>query len=83
MLHNNYQEHLGNGTVLQVFRCSSICRHIHTLKSNDNHFVNMQYTAIFHCCKSANFQMKNSDIFLSFAQNKDCGYPLEYPQSMF
>ena len=39
-----------------------------------------------------NFQMKNVDIFLIFAQNMDCGYMLkppqrggynEYPQSMF
>ena len=42
--------------------------------------------------KNENFQMKNSDIFLIFAQNIDCGYTLEpphgggsneYPQSMF
>ena len=39
-----------------------------------------------------NFQLKNFDIFLIFAQNIDCGYTLEpprrggsneYPQSMF
>ena len=38
------------------------------------------------------FQIKNSDIFLIYAQNIDCGYSLEpprrggsneYPQSMF
>ena len=29
----------------------------------------MQYTAIFHGCKNDNFQMKNCDIFLDFAQN--------------
>ena len=39
----------------------------------------MQYTAIFHGCKNDNFQMKNSDIFLIFAQNIDCGYTLEPP----
>ena len=42
--------------------------------------------------KTENFQIKNSDIFLSSAQNIDCGYSLEpprwggsneYPQSMF
>ena len=42
--------------------------------------------------KTANFQIKNSGIFLIFAQNIDCGYSLElpqrggsneYPQSMF
>ena len=29
------------------------------------HYANtpMQYTAIFHCCKNVNFQMKNSNIF--------------------
>ena len=58
------------------------------------HYANMsvQYTAIFHGCKNANFQMKFFDIFLIFAQNIDCGYTLEppqrggsneYPQSMF
>ena len=52
----------------------------------------MQYTAIFHGCKNVNFQMNNSNIFLIFARNIDCGYTLEpphlggsneYPQSMF
>ena len=42
--------------------------------------------------KNENFQLKNFDIFLIFAQNIDCGYTLEpprrggsneYPQSMF
>ena len=42
--------------------------------------------------KHENFQMKNSDIFPSSAQNIDCGYSLEpprwggsneYPQSIF
>ena len=42
--------------------------------------------------KTENFQIKNSDIFHSSAQNIDCGYSLEppwqggsneYPQSMF
>ena len=42
--------------------------------------------------KNENFQMKNSGIFHTSAQNIDCGYPLEpprrggsneYPQSMF
>ena len=58
------------------------------------HYENtpMQYTAIFHGLKNDNFQMKNCDIFLIFAQNIDCGYTLEppqrggsneYPQSMF
>ena len=43
-------------------------------------------------CKNDNFQWKNVDIFLIFAQNIDCGYTLEpprrggsneYPQSLF
>ena len=37
--------------------------------------------------KNENFQIKNSDIFHSYAQNIDCGYSLELPrrgpQSMF
>ena len=52
----------------------------------------MQYTEIFKVVKNENFQYKNSDIFLIFAQNIDCEYTLEpprrggsneYPQSMF
>ena len=52
----------------------------------------MQYTEIFLVLKIENFQLKNFDIFLIFAQNIDCGYTLEpprrggsneYPQSMF
>ena len=47
---------------------------------------------IFYLEKIENFQLKNIDIFLIFAQNIDCGYTLEpprrggsneYPQSMF
>ena len=40
-----------------------------------SHYENtpMQYTAIFHRCKNDNFQMKNSDIFLIFAQTLDRG----------
>ena len=49
----------------------------------------MQYTEIFLALKIENFQLKNFDIFLIFAQNIDCGYTLEQggsnnnPQSMF
>ena len=52
----------------------------------------MQYTKFFKVVKNENFQNKNFDIFLIFAQNIDCGYTLEpprrggsneYPQSMF
>ena len=52
------------------------------LNSFEIHYENtpMQYTAIFHGCKNVNFQMKNCDIFLIFAQNIDCGYTLEPPQ---
>ena len=39
----------------------------------------IQYTVIFHGCKKDYFQRKNSDIFLIFAQNIDCGYKLEPP----
>ena len=33
----------------------------------------------FHLQKIENFQIKNSDIFHTFAQNIDCGYSLEPP----
>ena len=47
-----------------------------------SHYENtpMQYTSIFHSCKNDNFQMKNCDVFLIFAQNIDSGYTLEPPQ---
>ena len=43
----------------------------------------MQYTEIFKVVENENFQQKILDIFLIFAQNIDCGYTNEYPQSMF
>ena len=43
----------------------------------------MQYTEMIFSCKNEDFIRKNLDIFLIFAQNIDCGYKLEYPQSMF
>ena len=46
------------------------------------HAINRDFLAI----KTENFQLKNFDIFLIFAQNIDCGYTLEpprYPQSIF
>ena len=52
----------------------------------------MQYTESFEVVKNENFQKKNFDIFLIFAQIIDCGYTLElprrggsneFPQSMF
>ena len=54
--------------------------------------LSMQNTKIFSVVKIENFQLKNFDIFLIFAQNIDCEYTLEpprrggsneYPQSMF
>ena len=52
------------------------------------HAINRNFLSL----KIENFQLKNFDIFLIFAQNIDCGYTLEpprrggsneYPQSMF
>ena len=45
------------------------------------HYENtpIQYTVIFHDCKNDYFQMKICDIFLTFAQNIDCGYTVEPP----
>ena len=52
------------------------------------HAINRDFFSL----KNENFQQKNVDIFLIFAQNRDCGYTLEpprrggsneYPQSMF
>ena len=54
--------------------------------------MSMQYTVISQGCKSDNFQMKNCDVFLIFAQNMDRGYTYEpphgggsneYPRSIF
>ena len=44
----------------------------------DLHYENtpMQYTEKNFGCKNDNFQWKNFDIFLIFAQNIDCGYTL-------
>ena len=46
------------------------------------HYENtpMQYTEFFKVVKNENFQSKNLDIFLIFAQNIDCGYMLETPR---
>ena len=52
------------------------------------HAINRDFFSL----KNENFQQKNVDIFLIFAQNIDCGYTLEplrrggsneYPQAMF
>ena len=64
------------------------------LVSPSLHYENMPmlYTEIFKVVKNENFQWKNFDSCLIFAQNIDCGYTLEpprqggsneYPQSMF
>ena len=88
--------------VLEMFECNC---YIHTYSPGAGadyplgsefsyHYANMpmQYTAISHGSKNDNFQMKNCDIFLIFAQNIDFGYTLEpphlggsnvYPQTMF
>ena len=54
---------------------------IHSISGMTKHYANtpMQYTAIFHGCKNVNFQMKEYNIFLIFAQNIDCGYTLDPP----
>ena len=49
------------------------------LKPSHYENLSMQNTEIFSVVKIENFQLKNFDIFLIFAQNIDC----EYPQSMF
>ena len=41
--------------------------------------MSMQYTVIYLSFKNDNFQLKNLDIFLIFAQNIDCGFTLEPP----
>ena len=47
-----------------------------------SHYDNtpVQYTAIFHGCKNANFQFNFFEYFHIFAQNIYCGYTLEPPQ---
>ena len=40
----------------------------------------MQYTENFLALKMENFLLINFDIFLTFAQNIDCGYTLEPPR---
>ena len=51
---------------------------LHEASKNDDN-TPMQYTAIFTAVKYDNCQLKNPDIFLSFAQNIDCGYTVEPP----
>ena len=51
----------------EVSEVASDCQHYVT------HYTNMPmlYTAIFHGCKTDNFQMKSFEFFLIFAQNID------------
>ena len=46
----------------------------------DNYEINMFKKPNLRSCKNDNFQIKNCDIFLIFAQNIDCGYTLEPPK---
>ena len=59
----------------------SCLRHLAQYHPSNNvlHYENtpMQYAAILKGCKNGNFQMKNCDIFLIFAQKIGCGYTLE------
>ena len=41
--------------------------------------MSMHYTVIFTALKRTIFHMKNWDIFVTFAQELDCGYMLEPP----
>ena len=65
-----------------VENCSKLHRCVSAMNRRRSNYENMlmNYTAIFHGCKNDNFQMKNCDFFLSFAQNIDCWYTLEPPQ---
>ena len=58
----------------------AMCYSVHDVGTVHYDNSPMQYTAIVHCCKNDNFQMKNCDIFLIFAKKLDRGYTLEPPQ---
>ena len=71
---------------------SAFCNQIRRTLASYGENLSMQYIEILLALKIENFQLKNFDIFLIFAQNIDCGYTLEpprrggsneYPQSMF
>ena len=68
----NFCMHLINPTVQMAFYCTC-ARYMHY----EN--MPMLYTAIFHGCKTDNFQMKNCDVFLFLLYNIGCGYTLEPP----
>ena len=56
------------GTTLFQFIVSQLRKLVHA--------INRDFTSL----KIENFQLKNFDIFLIFAQNIDCGYTLEPPR---
>ena len=73
-----------------IYHIKVLVVHVHVNLHYEN--MPMQYIEIFKIVKNENFQRKNFDIVLIFAQNIDCGYTLEpprrggsneYPQSMF
>ena len=68
-------------TRLGAITLTDILRIFGPMLSKPVHYENkpMQYTDKIFGCKNDNFQWKNFEIFLLFAQNIDC----EYPQSMF
>ena len=69
-----------------IYICDNTCCLSFACDVMDNfHYENtsMQHTAIFHGCKNGNFQLIVFDNFHIFAQNIDCWYTLEPPQSMF
>ena len=59
--------------------CKTVAKMMWICKIHYNNMP-MQYTAIFKGCKNENFQKKNGDISLIFAQNMDCEYLLGPPR---
>ena len=83
---NGRTSHNVNGRTVNLMQGSGIVINCPLRKLA--HAMNRYFLAL----KIENFQLKNFDIFLIFAQNIDCGYTLEpphrggsneYPQSMF
>ena len=68
-----------NNLNILFFKFITMMKPIH--RPDVKHYANksMQYTVIFHNGKNNNFQRKNCDTFLIFAQNIDRGYTLEPP----
>ena len=71
---------------LDIPRVKYLTQTLHFVASDlDLHCLHYGNTPIqiyrkFHLQKLKNFQMKNSDIFHTSAQNIDCGYSLELPR---